>query len=156
MQINENSTPVAESANIEKSEKIVQMSKLLYQNLQRQNLISKYVAPTWASSVIPAKHIPTERLNLSLKNTPINEWNLPGKPDNFNLYIKREDLNGSILGGNKIKKLEFSIAKAIKNNCNHIITTGTALSNHCRTTALACSQLGLKCTLLQTTDKVIF
>jgi len=45
------------------------------------------------------------------------------------------------------------MARAIQDGCDHILTTGTLLSNHCRTTAIACSILGLKCTLLQTTNK---
>ena len=68
------------------------------------------------------------------------------------LYIKRDDLNGSVLGGNKIRKIEFTLAKAISEGKNHVLTWGSIKSNHCRTTALVCAQLGLKCTLLQTSD----
>lgn len=124
-----------------------------YEELKNSNLISNYSAPKWAKQQINPEHIPTEKLNLSSSNTPVQKWLLSEVPEDFNLFIKREDLNGSTLGGNKIKKLEFSLAKAIKMGCNHIITTGTILSNHCRTTALCCAQLGLKCTLLQTSNK---
>ena len=117
-------------------------------------LLKKYTPPSWLGTSIPSQHIPKHKFNLSISNTPINPWYLKEIEDtNFKFFIKREDLNGSILGGNKIKKLEFSLAKAVENNCNHIITTGSIVSNHCRTTALVCAQLGLKCTMLQNTEE---
>ena len=126
----------------------------LYKNLKLNNLISTYNAPSWVRPDISDKFIPEEKLNLSLTNTPIQKWDLSAaKKAGFNLFIKREDLNDNVLGGNKIKKLEFSIAKAIRNGHDHILTTGSVLSNHCRTTAICCSKLGLKCTLLQTSDQ---
>lgn len=62
-------------------------------------------------------------------------------------------MTGSVLGGNKLRKLEFSLAKAIEQNCDHIVTWGSIASNHCRTTSLLCSKLGLKCSMLQTSDQ---
>ncbi|KAF6032187.1 hypothetical protein EB796_009513 [Bugula neritina] len=44
----------------------------------------------------------------------------------------------------QIRKLEFIIADAIQKGCKHIITCGTSESNHCRATAAACAELGLK------------
>lgn len=65
-----------------------------------------------------------------------------------NIYIKRDDLTGLELSGNKIRKLEYCIGYALDNGYNSIITTGGLGSNHCRATALACKRFGLKCHLL--------
>ncbi len=35
--------------------------------------------------------------------TPIHSWKLPGVPDRFDVSIKREDMIGSTLSGNKVK-----------------------------------------------------
>jgi D-cysteine desulfhydrase len=64
------------------------------------------------------------------------------------IWVKRDDLTGSAVSGNKIRKLEFVLADAIDQGCDTIITIGGIQSNHCRTTALLCAQLGLKCHLI--------
>ena len=64
------------------------------------------------------------------------------------IWIKRDDLTGSVLTGNKIRKLEFTVAQAQRDGCNAIVTCGGVQSNHCRATALLCAQLGLKCRLI--------
>ena len=37
-----------------------------------------------------------------MDNTPIHEWKVPGVPEGFKLSVKREDLTGSTLSGNKV------------------------------------------------------
>ena len=64
------------------------------------------------------------------------------------IWIKRDDLTGSVLSGNKIRKLEFTLAQAQSEGCDAIVTCGGVQSNHCRATALLCAQLGLKCRLI--------
>lgn len=64
------------------------------------------------------------------------------------IYIKRDDLTGLALGGNKTRKLEFLLADAIKQGCDCIITAGAVQSNHCRQTAAASAILKLPCHLL--------
>lgn len=64
------------------------------------------------------------------------------------IWVKRDDLTGSLLSGNKVRKLEFVLAHALAQNCDAIITCGGLQSNHCRATALLCAQLGLHCTLI--------
>ena len=58
------------------------------------------------------------------------------------IWLKRDDLTGSVLGGNKIRKLEFTLAKAQQEGCDVLLTCGGVQSNHCRTTALLGAQLG--------------
>ncbi len=64
------------------------------------------------------------------------------------IWVKRDDLTGSVLSGNKVRKLEFVLAQALADGCDSIITCGGLQSNHCRATALACAQLGLHCQLI--------
>jgi L-cysteate sulfo-lyase len=64
------------------------------------------------------------------------------------LYIKRDDLTGLGLGGNKVRKLEFLLGEAVQQGSDTIITTGATQSNHVRQTAAACAKLGLKCVIL--------
>ena len=64
------------------------------------------------------------------------------------LYIKRDDLTGLAGGGNKARKLEYLIADAKSQGCDHIITVGGPQSNHCRQTAAAAAKAGLGCSLV--------
>lgn len=64
------------------------------------------------------------------------------------LYIKRDDETGLATGGNKARKLEFLVAEALAQNCDHLVTVGAAQSNHCRQTAAAAAQYGLGCSLV--------
>lgn len=73
---------------------------------------------------------------------------LPAPPHGPTIWIKRDDLTGSALSGNKVRKLEFTIAEALKQNADTLITCGGIQSNHCRATAIAGAQLGLKVHLI--------
>jgi D-cysteine desulfhydrase len=64
------------------------------------------------------------------------------------LWLKRDDLTGSTLSGNKVRKLEFIAAHAIDNGCDTLITAGGIQSNHCRATAFVGAQLGLSVHLI--------
>ena len=57
------------------------------------------------------------------------------------IFMKRDDLTGLALGGNKTRKLEYILADALKQGCDTIITAGAAQSNHCRQTAAAAAKL---------------
>jgi len=62
--------------------------------------------------------------------------------------MKRDDLSGLALGGNKTRKLEFILGEALVQGADCVITAGAAQSNHCRQTAAAAAQLGLECHLV--------
>ena len=64
------------------------------------------------------------------------------------LWMKRDDMTGIALSGNKIRKLEFLLAEAMAQGADAIITGGGEQSNHCRATALAAARLGMTSTLL--------
>src|SRR5690606_8861417 len=71
-----------------------------------------------------------------------------GNSDGPRIWVKRDDLTGSVLSGNKVRKLEFALAQAQADGCDAIVTCGGLQSNHCRATALLCAQLGLHCSLV--------
>jgi D-cysteine desulfhydrase len=63
------------------------------------------------------------------------------------IFVKRDDLTGSTLTGNKVRKLEFCLGEAKALGARRVATCGGIQSNHCRATAIACAQLGIACTL---------
>lgn len=88
------------------------------------------------------------RILLTSLPTPLEP--LPRLADGLgvNLWIKRDDLTGLALGGNKVRKLEFLLGHAASERCDAVITTGGSQSNHARLTAAACCKLGLRCHLV--------
>jgi D-cysteine desulfhydrase family pyridoxal phosphate-dependent enzyme len=86
--------------------------------------------------------------------TPIEE--LPRLSANLKgpkIWIKRDDLTGLALGGNKTRKLEFMVAEALANGARTLITAGAVQSNHCRQTAAAAARFGMECILILTGDQ---
>nr|WP_026424264.1 D-cysteine desulfhydrase family protein [Actinokineospora inagensis] len=68
------------------------------------------------------------------------------------LLIKRDDVSGLGLGGNKLRKLEFLLGRAMADGATQVITFGALQTNHGRLTAAACARLGLRCDLVLTRD----
>ena len=64
------------------------------------------------------------------------------------VYIKRDDLLPGCAGGNKTRKLDFSIADALAKGADTIITCGAVQSNHCRLTLAWSVHEGLDCHLV--------
>lgn len=60
------------------------------------------------------------------------------------LYMKRDDLTGLAFGGNKTRMLEFSLADALQQGADTVVTGMAAQSNYCRQLAAACAKLGLE------------
>lgn len=89
------------------------------------------------------------RLTLGVLPTPVQQLsNLSKALGGPQILIKRDDLTGLALGGNKTRKLEYILADALQKGCDTVITAGAAQSNHCRQTAAAAAQLGLECHLV--------
>ena len=64
------------------------------------------------------------------------------------LFIKRDDLLGLAMGGNKTRKLEFLVGDALAQGADTLITCGAIQSNHCRLTLAAAVTEGLHCRLI--------
>lgn len=88
------------------------------------------------------------RVSLGLFPTPIHKLENISKKLGTNIYIKRDDLTGVGLGGNKIRKLEYLMADAIEKGAEVVFTTGGPQSNHAMLTAAACNRLGKEPILL--------
>lgn len=97
----------------------------------------------------PSSHQPS-RLSLARLDTPIQrlERLAGGLGLNADLYFKRDDMTGVGLSGNKVRKLEFLLARALEINAPAVVTCGGIQSNHCRATAIAAASLGLGCTVV--------
>lgn len=89
-----------------------------------------------------------DKIALGNLPTPIQKMEQTSLLTGKQVYIKRDDLTGSELSGNKVRKLEYVLADALKKGCDTVITCGGIQSNHCRATAAACARLGLKCHLV--------
>lgn len=63
------------------------------------------------------------------------------------LLVKRDDLTGLGLGGNKARKLAVLGAEALAARADCLVTGGGPQSNHARLTAAAAARLGLGCHL---------
>ena len=64
------------------------------------------------------------------------------------LFIKRDDLNGLGVGGNKIRNLEYLLGDALAQGKKTILASGQTQSNLCSLCAAACCRLGLRCVLV--------
>lgn len=64
------------------------------------------------------------------------------------LWIKRDDLTGPGGGGNKIRKLEWTVGATLADGADTLVTTGAPQSNHARLTAAAAARLGLSAVLV--------
>lgn len=89
-----------------------------------------------------------DRVRLALLPTPLHRLDRLSKKWGADLWIKRDDLTGAALSGNKIRKLEFELAAALAKKAKAVITCGGLQSNHARATAIAARQLGLEPHLL--------
>lgn len=77
--------------------------------------------------------------------TPVQKLERLGTELGLNqLYIKRDDLSGKLYGGNKPRKLEFTLGEALRSKAKEVITFGGAGSNHATATAIYARQIGLK------------
>lgn len=91
---------------------------------------------------VPIALLPTPMLELARLRAKLG-------PDCPRIFIKRDDLTGLALGGNKSRKLEYLLADAIKASASAVITCGAAQSNHALQTAAACRVFGfdVRCVL---------
>lgn len=88
------------------------------------------------------------RVSLGTFPTPLDPLPNLSRELGFEILMKRDDLTGLALGGNKIRKLEMLMAEAMAEGADAVVTCGSAQSNHCRCTAAAAGRLGLECGLV--------
>ena len=82
----------------------------------------------------PEVHIP--RLHLGSFPTPIQRLPALSRPGRVTLWCKHEDEAGGPYGGNKVRKLEFLLGRALHDQRKAVLTFGGAGSNHALATAV--------------------
>jgi 1-aminocyclopropane-1-carboxylate deaminase/D-cysteine desulfhydrase-like pyridoxal-dependent ACC family enzyme len=91
------------------------------------------------------------RARLATLPTPLERG--PLLPGDVRLWVKRDDLTGLGMGGNKARKLEYLCGAAQAAGARALVTVGAAQSNHCRMTAAAGAVLGLEVHLVLSGDR---
>lgn len=89
------------------------------------------------------------RVSLATLPTPLEE--APRLSDALGgprIFLKRDDLTGFALGGNKVRKLEYLLAEAWAQGADVVVTGAGPQSNYLRATAAAARRLGLDAVLV--------
>lgn len=89
------------------------------------------------------------RVRLAITPTPMIEApNLAHHLGGPRIFIKRDDLTGIAFGGNKLRNLEFRLARTLEENSDTVIVGLDLQSNSARQTVGACNKLGLRTILV--------
>ncbi len=88
------------------------------------------------------------RLDIAIRDTPLEEARNLSRTLGPRIFIKRDDLTGVALGGNKLRNLEFRLAHMMKEDPDTVIVGLDLQSNSARQTVGACNRLGLKTILV--------
>src|SRR5688500_17932262 len=99
-------------------------------------------------------HVPIEQasglqpLALTSLPTPLEEAPRLSRELGARILVKRDDLTGLAMGGNKARKLQYLLADAVAKGCDTLVTAGGAQSNFCRMTAAAAAKMNMRCHLV--------
>jgi len=102
----------------------------------------------------PGLHANLPHMNLGTLPTPLTVLTNLSLTLGAEIWCKDDGKSGDIFGGNKVRKLEFLLADAIKNKANAVITVGGAGSNHAVATAAYAQKVGLTSYLLLTRQRI--
>lgn len=84
------------------------------------------------------------RYPLAMLPTPLEELhNLSRHVGGPRIFLKRDDMTGLAVGGNKTRMLEFTLAKALAEGADSLIGTASVQSNYCRQMCAAGRKAGL-------------
>jgi 1-aminocyclopropane-1-carboxylate deaminase/D-cysteine desulfhydrase-like pyridoxal-dependent ACC family enzyme len=94
------------------------------------------------------------RVHLAHLPTPLDEApRLSAALGGPRVFIKRDDLTGLALGGNKTRMFEFVLADALARGADTVVAGAAVHSNYARQLAAACARLGLDCHLVLRTTR---
>ena len=94
------------------------------------------------------------KASLALNPTPLHPLKrMQAELDCGPLFIKRDDLNGMGIGGNKVRNLEYLLGHAIAEGKNTILVSGQTQSNLCSLCAASCRRLGLRCVIVHNSPR---
>lgn len=88
------------------------------------------------------------RIPFGVMPTPLYKLENISREFGKNIYIKRDDMIGVALGGNKVRKLEYLLADARDQGADVVLTAGGPQSNHAMLTAACASRIGMKTILV--------
>lgn len=83
------------------------------------------------------------RLPLAVLPTPLDPLLTPLPGDHGRVFVKRDDCTGLAMGGNKTRKLEFTLGHARHLAATVLLTASGVQSNHVRQTAAAAARAGM-------------
>jgi len=83
-----------------------------------------------------------------LEDAPRLTRALAGERGGPRILVKRDDLTGLAMGGNKVRKLEYHLGDALSQRCDVLVTSGAIQSNHCRVMAAAARKAGIDAVLV--------
>jgi len=89
-----------------------------------------------------------ERIGLGNLPTPLEFLPRLSEKLGPSIFVKRDDMTGLAMGGNKVRKLDFLMADARRKKAEVIITTSGIQSNWARQTTGAAVKLGMKVLLV--------
>ena len=90
-----------------------------------------------------------ERVGIGLYPTPFEGMpRLEAELDGPRLFVKREDLTGVALGGNKVRQLDYLLVEAQRRHCDYVITTCGIQSNWSRQTVALANRMGMRTLLV--------
>lgn len=93
------------------------------------------------------------QITLTRTPTPLDALIHLNRKLGVNVYLKRDDLTDITLGGDKPRKLEYEIARALAQGADMLITCGSAQSNHARLTTASARRVGLDCAVVLSRDE---
>lgn len=97
--------------------------------------------------------VPDPDLSLAATPTPTERLDSLSETYDADLYVKRDDVTGAVVQGNKVRKLEYLLGDALERGADTVVTTGGVQSNHCRATAVTARKVGLEPYLLLRGDE---
>ena len=107
-----------------------------------------FVGMTHASKSLATKLTAFPRLGIATLPTPLEPMRrLSEHLGGPRIWVKREDATGLGFGGNKLRKLDYVLHEAVRQNADVLVSGGVIQSNSQRQVAAAAAKLGLQCHL---------
>jgi D-cysteine desulfhydrase len=86
--------------------------------------------------------------------TPVSTHVVSLPTGNVEIAVKHDEATSSLYGGNKVRKLEYLLQRALQRGAGRVATFGAAGSNHALATAIHAAAVGLECTCFLSRQKV--
>ena len=104
----------------------------------------------YLSSAFPVLGERLPKISFADLPTPLEAHSIETLSGQRSILVKRDDLTSTAYGGNKIRKLEYILRRALDRNALRLATFGSVGSNHALATAIVAHNAGLDCTCFLT------